>query len=67
MLAHGALYLHNRGRYRDLEAGLHAISRSCHPLPVGKLLPESLAEGGLDSKVGPGKGLLPIDTLRIQP
>ena len=24
-------YHHNRGRYRDLKAGLHAIFRSCHP------------------------------------
>ena len=51
MLAHGALYLHNRGRYRDLKAGLHAISRSCHPLPVGKLFPESLAEGDWTARI----------------
>ena len=37
MCTHGALHHHNRGRYRDLKASLHAIFRSCPPHPIGKL------------------------------
>ena len=67
MFAHGALYLHNRGRYRDLEAGLHAISRSCHPLPVGKLFPESLAEGDWTARITLAKACRLSVPFRSQP
>ena len=57
----GAHYHHSSRRYQGLKAGLHAIFRSCRPIPVG-----NIGMGRLDSEVDPGQGSLPIESLRMQ-